>query len=148
MSINWVRFALSIVAVFMAYFMVYEGIFAVLGLKAQMEPLMRSPEDPIIGAVMGGHLVQSILIVLLYHAFVKTNDLKTGAMYGLIMGIYFAATQITQLAFKDFPEALVWDYLPIHLIAGIICAGLVPALIYKPASVGGSDDADNGTEHA
>ena len=143
MNINWVRLLITIVATFMAYGLVYESLMAIIGLGDLRTEYMRPPEDPLTMWMWTGHIIETIVIVIIFHVFVKTKDLKLGSFYGLMFGLYFAATQISTLgAVTSMPAEIVFDFVPLHLLAGLIAAGIVPTLLYAPANTVPSDHAN------
>lgn len=141
MGINWIRYILTVVAAFVAYGVIYSvGLMVMPGGEAMAE-LARAEDDPAMVWTMTGHFVETLVLVFIFHMFVKTKDLKTGGIYGLAFGLYFAATTWSMTgSVAALPADNLMTYLPLHLLAGLIGAGIVPTLLYKPV------EADEATE--
>lgn len=128
---NWVRFVLACLAVFMGYFTVYMGGGALLGINEILEVYQRAEDDPLMIYALIGHVVMTLVIVGVFFGFVKTKSLKVGAFYGAMIGLYFAAAQLSIMgSMRFFPADLVFTLLPLHVLAGIIAAGIIPTLVY------------------
>ncbi len=132
MQINGLRYVLTVVAAFVAYGLIYTGAFAVMDVGDLMAEYGRSDDDPLAAYAMIGHLLETLVLVFIYFRWVRSNAVGTGALYGTLIGLYYAATQLSTMGgFKGFTPDLVFGFLPLHVIAGLIAGGLVPAVLYK-----------------
>lgn len=131
------RFILSVVVAFIIYAALYTGLMMFLlgDIYAVNADMMRPQSDSLGMLGMAGHLVQTIIVVALFNMAVGSNDVKAGARYGLLIGGYLAATDVStyaglKLAVSPLPYSVV-----IHLLVGAV-VGMVLAKLYQPKGVG------------
>jgi len=142
MAIHYPRFLIAILATYFAYAAVYISGISVLGLDPVMVEYSRPFDDPLSLYGVGGNFVMSVMIVALHFFWVRAESWKTGAAFGLVLAIYYSASQVSTMGgFKDFPPRLVFDFLPLHLLAGIVAGGVVPGLVYKAPAARSASDA-------
>jgi len=126
------RFILSVVVAYIVYAVLYMATMmgAFSDLFMANVSLMRAPDDSLMPFAYLAHLVQTIAVVWLFDKAVGSNDVKAGAIFGLWVGVYLAATDSTyyagmKMATEPWAMAMV-----IHLAVGAI-VGAVLALLYK-----------------
>ncbi len=131
------RFILSVVVAFILYAALYIGLMGFLfaDIYTANAHFMRSPEEGLAGLEMLGHLVQTIIVVALFNMAVASNDVKAGARFGLLIGGYLAATDLSMytgltLNLSPLPYSVV-----IHLFVGAVI-GMVLAKLYRPRGLG------------
>jgi hypothetical protein len=99
------KFVLNIVLAFIVYGVLYTvGGMMFMG---AMEPGMAAmnPPEEIMMPTMAYHLVQTIVVVWLFDKAVGSGDLKAGAMFGFMVGLYLMATDsVWFTSVKDFPQ--------------------------------------------
>ena len=128
------RFILSVVVAFVIYSVFYMGLMAFVFADVYMAnaSLFRPEAEGMAMYGMLGHLVQTIIIVALFNMAVASDCLKTGARFGLLMGGYLAATDLTtymglKMSLAPLPYSIV-----IHLFVGAV-VGMVLAKLYRPS---------------
>jgi hypothetical protein len=133
------RIILCVVVAYIVYSIMYIGtmVIALGDLFAANAEFMRDPADPLMPMTYVAHLVQTIVVVLLFNLFVASNDVKRGAVFGLLVGAYLAATDSTfyfglKLSTEPWLASMI-----IHLFVGALVGGIL-AKLYK--------EADNMTE--
>ena len=131
------RFILSVVVAFIIYAALYTGLMMFLfkDVYAANAAMMRAEGDSIAMLGMLGHLVQTIIVVMLFNMAVGSNDIKAGARFGLLIGGYLAATDVSTysgltLSISPLPYSIV-----IHLFVGAV-VGMVLAKLYTPKGGG------------
>lgn len=131
---NIVRYLLAIVAAFATYAVVYSAINAAFypNMLEEMGQFVRSPEDSMMALMHIGHTIETIAMVTIYFLFVRSNDLKAGMVYGGLVGLYFAGTQLMTLGtYSNINASMVFEFVPIHIIVGGV-VGAVLSKVYLP----------------
>lgn len=109
--------------------------------------LMRPQDDPLVMYAYGGHLLQTVVVVLLFNMAVGSGDIKKGATFGALIGAYLAATDMSfyfGLQMDTSPLALS---IVIHLAVGAIVGSFLAFMHGKGmGSSGGAGAAENGNE--
>lgn len=135
------RFAGTTLAAFVAYMALYGGSVQLLFAEqfASMAAATVEPGENAL-AVMSYHLVQTIVVVWLFDKAVGSDDMKAGAIFGLMIGLYIMASDsIWFTNLKDFPQDARVVLSGMHLVIGAI----VGVLLAKLHSVGrGGEAAD------
>ena len=81
-----------------------------------------------------GHALQIFFFVLIYYVFVKSRKAKIGILFGLLMGCYLTAIDLTVLsAFNSASENFTFSMIPVNIIIGII-TGWILTMIYREKS--------------
>lgn len=124
------RFVGTVVAAYLAYSLLYVG--TMMGLFADLfsanAAMMRPETDPLIPYMYLAHLVQTIAVVLLFNKAVGSDDLKAGAMFGLLVGLYLAATDATFYFGIQMSTAPLLMSVILHLAIGAIVGVLLAKL--------------------
>lgn len=108
------KFILNVVVAFIAYGILYQGGMSMMAdtFASAMERMR--PEEEIMVPTLAYHFVQTVVVVWLFGKAVGSGDLKDGAVFGFMVGLYLMATQATWfIALKDFPQDA-------RMIAGIM----------------------------
>jgi hypothetical protein len=126
------RFFLSVIVAFIIYAALYTGLmmFALGDIYAANASLMRPESDGLAMLGLLGHFAQTIVVVLLFNMAVNSTDVGRGVRFGLLMGGYLAATDVTlyaglKMSMTPLPYSIV-----IHLFVGAII-GIVLAKLHK-----------------
>lgn len=133
------RFAGTTIAAFVAYMALYGGSVQLLFAEqfASMAAATVEPGENAL-AVMSYHLVQTIVVVWLFNKAVGSKDIKAGAVFGLMIGLYLMATDsIWFTNVKDFPQDARVVLSGLHLVVGAI----VGVLLAKLYGLGRRDEA-------
>lgn len=133
------RFVGTVVAAYLAYSILYVGTMLVLfaDLFSANAAMMRPETDPLMPYTYLAHLVQTIAVVLLFNKAVNSDDVKAGAVFGLLMGLYLAATDATFYFGMQMSTAPLMVSVVLHLVIGAI----VGVLLAKLHGVGRGSDA-------
>jgi len=125
-----VRFVGTVVAAYLAYSILYVVTMMVLfaDVFTANAALMRPETDPLMPYMYLGHLVQTIVVVLLFNKAVGSDDIKAGATFGMLMGLYLAATDATmyfglQMSIEPLTMSVIL-HLAIGAIVGVLLAKL------------------------
>ncbi|WP_286830327.1 MULTISPECIES: hypothetical protein [Kordiimonas] len=136
------KFILNIVVAFIAYGILYTAGEAIFADQFAAGMAMMHPQEAIMVPVLGYHLVQTIVVVWLFGKAVGSGDLKAGAMFGFMIGLYLLATDnnwFTML--KDFPQDARLPIDILHLVNGTIVGALLAFMWGKGWGAGSSDAA-------
>ncbi|WP_020398085.1 hypothetical protein [Kordiimonas gwangyangensis] len=135
------RFILSVVVAFVIYAALYIGLMGVVfaDIYTANAAMMRSPEEGLALFEMLGHLLQTIIVVALFNMAVGSNDVKAGARFGLLVGGYLAATDLSMYTGLTLNTSPLPYSVVIHMFVGAVI-GMVLAKLYKPAG-GGPEEA-------
>ena len=82
--------------------------------------LMRPQEDPLAMYAHIGHLLQTLVVVALFNMAVGSGDTGRGVRFGLLMGGYLAATDMTTYFGLNMSTAPLGVSIAIHLAVGAI----------------------------
>lgn len=137
------KFILNIVVAFIAYGILYSAGEAIFADKFATGMAMMNPQDTILVPVLGYHLVQTVVVVWLFGKAVGSGDLKAGAMFGFMIGLYLLASDnnwFTML--KDFPQDARLPLDMLHLVNGAIVGALLSFMWGKGMGFGAADAAD------
>ena len=75
-----------------------------------------------------------IIKSLLFYVFIKSRKAKIGILFGLLMGCYLTAIDLTVLsAFNSASENITFSMIPVNIIIGII-TGWILTMIYREKS--------------
>ena len=126
------RFFLSVIVAFILYAGLYSGlmIFVLGDIYAANAALMRPEADGMALYGILAHFAQTIIVVLLFNMAVNSTDIKAGARFGLLMGGYLAATDMTIYAGLKMDVAPLPYSIVIHLFIGAVI-GVVLAKLHK-----------------
>lgn len=131
------RFVGTTVAAFVAYGILYNVGITVL-FPAYFEAMAEATVDPgeNMLATLSYHLVQTIVVVWLFDKAVGSTDMKAGALFGFMIGLYLMATDsIWFTNLKDFPQ----DGRFILSVAHLVIGATVGLLLAKLHGVGRGD---------
>jgi hypothetical protein len=134
------RFILSVVVAFIIYAAFYIGLmgFVFADVYTANAAIIRSPEEGLVPYDMLGHLLQTVIVVALFNMAVGSNNVKAGARFGLLIGGYLAATDLSMytgltMNISPLPYSIV-----IHIFVGTVI-GMVLAKLYKPNGDGAKE---------
>lgn len=128
------RFVGTVAAAYVAYSILYIGTMMVMfaDLYSANAELMRAQDDPLVMYTYVGHLVQTIVVVLLFDKAVGSDDVKAGAIFGGLMGLYLAATDATFYFGLKMSTAPLMTSIILHVLIGVI----IGVLLAKTHGVG------------
>ncbi|MBV1900646.1 MAG: hypothetical protein KUG56_03130 [Kordiimonadaceae bacterium] len=134
------RFSATTVAAFIAYGVLYVIGVEIFADKYGSMMAFMVPEDQIAMASLAYHLVQTIIVVWLFDKAVGSSDLKDGAVFGAMIGLYLMASDsIWFISIKDLPQ----DARLVQGLMSVVIGALVGVLLAKLYSIGrGEDSAD------
>lgn len=128
------RFALCVVVAYIVYAVLYSAIM--MGVFAETfmanANMMRPPSDGLAPYMYLAHLVQTVAVVWLFDKAVGSNDVKAGAIFGLWVGTYLAATDSVNYAGLNMSTDPWLLAVITHLFVGAV-VGLVLAKLYRVA---------------
>lgn len=129
------KFILGVVVAYIAYAVLYVVLtmFVFGDLFMANAELMRAPDDPMAMYAYGGHLLQTVMVVALFNMAVGSNDVAKGAKFGLLVGGYLAATDMTFYFGMKMSTAPLAVSVIIHLVVGAII-GVLLAKLYGTGS--------------
>ena len=138
MKMSIMRFAATTVAAYILYGALYMGGAAIFADQmAAMQTAMVLPEDTFT-ATMAYHLVQTIAVVWLFDKAVGSDDMKAGALFGVMIGLYLMATNAIWFAnVKDMPQ----DARVVMSLMDIIIGAIIGVVLAKLHSMGRSEEA-------
>ena len=117
-----VRFIALTLAAFIAYAVLY--IIGVEIFADQYSSIMEHmvPEDQIAMASLSYHLVQTIIFVWLFDKAVGSSNLKDGAVFGAMIGLYLMASDsLWFISIKGFPQ----DAQMVQALMNVVIGALV-----------------------
>ena len=125
-----VRFAGTTVAAFVAYGILYTiGGMLIAGDMAAMAGHMVPPEQTFV-ATMAYHLVQTVVFVWLFDKAVGSTDMKDGAVFGAMIGLYLMASDsVWYTNLKDFPQDARMALSVMNIVFGAV-VGIVLAKLH------------------
>lgn len=99
------KFILNVIVAFIVYGILYQGGMTLMADSFAAAKALMRPDEEIMMSVMAYHLVQTVVVVWLFGKAVGSGDLKAGAMFGAMVGVYLMATQATWMtALQAFPQ--------------------------------------------
>lgn len=133
------KYILSVLIAYIAYAALYIVSMTVVFADLFMTnaDLMRPQDDPTAMYAYIGHLLQTCVVVALFNMAVGSSDMKKGAMFGVLMGGYLAATDITFYFGMKMSTAPLAMSIVIHLVVGAI----IGVLLAKLYGMGSSEEA-------
>ena len=136
-----VRFAGTTVAAFLAYGILYTiGEMLIAGDMASMAAHTVPPEQTLV-ATLAYHLVQTIVFVWLFDKAVGSTDIKDGAVFGAMIGLYLMASDSVWFTnLKDFPQ----DARMALSVMNIVFGAVVGIVVAKLHGIGRGEAADEG----
>jgi len=136
------KFILNIVVAFVVYGALYMGGGALFEAQfAAGQDMMRADTET---TALAYHFVQTVVVVWLFGKAVGSGDLKAGALYGLMMGLYLMATQATWIiAIKEFPQDGRFVSGVMDLAVGVIVGVLLAFMWGKGLGFGTADAAED-----
>lgn len=138
------KFVLNVIVAFIAFGALYTA--GGLLIADQMEAMIAAfhPEEEIFIATMSYHLVQTVVFVWLFDKAVGSGNLKDGAMFGLMVGLYLMASDaIWFTGLKDFPGDARIGLAVLNIVIGGIIGVL---LAFMHGKGWGSSSADSAAE--
>jgi len=123
------KFVLNVVVAYFAYGVLYTaGTMVFAGQFGAMAPALK-PEDTILMSEMAYHLVQTIVVVWLFNKAVGSGDMKAGALFGAMIGLYLLASDaIWYVSLAEFPQDARMVQGALHLGIGAL-VGVVLAFM-------------------
>ena len=100
------KFVLNVIVAFVAYGVLY-GVVGPMIFADGYAAIMSAakPPEEVFMSEMAYHMVQTIVFVWLFNKAVGSGDLKAGAMFGLMIGLYLMASDsIWFSTLKDYPS--------------------------------------------
>jgi len=138
------KFVLNIVLAFIVYGVLYT-VGGMVFAEAMMPGMaaMNPPED-IMVPTMAYHLVQTIVVVWLFDKAVGSGDIKAGAMFGFMIGLYLMATDsVWFVSLKDFPQDARVVLGVMNVVIGVIVGAFLAFMHSKGmGSSGGAEAAE------
>lgn len=124
------KFILSVVVAYIAYAILYVVLtmFVFGDLFMTNAELMRAPDDPMAMYAYAGHLLQTVMVVALFNMAVSSSDVAKGAKFGLLIGGYLAATDMTFYFGMKMSTAPLAVSIAIHLVVGALIGVLLAKL--------------------
>lgn len=123
------KFILNVVVAYLVYGALYTTGTVVFADQFDAMMVALKPADTILMPEMAYHLVQTIVVVWLFDKAVGSGDMKAGALFGAMIGLYLLASDaIWYVSLLDFPQdaRMVQGFL--HLVVGAI-VGVVLAFM-------------------
>ncbi len=132
------RFVGTTFAAFLVYGILYmAGAALAPEAMASMATAMVSPEETFV-ATMAYHLVQTVAVVWLFDKAVGSGDVKAGAMFGFMVGLYLmASNSIWFTNLKEFPQ----DARMIMSVMDLAVGTIIGLLLAKLHDIGRGGDA-------
>ncbi len=123
------QFALNLVVAFISFGVLHAlgNIFIYGGALESMSEYMRSADDPQQQWIRVGHLLQTAAMVYLWLGGFATNNLRGGAVFGMVYGTIIAATNMVWWSSIKLPV----DGMVVSIISGVIIGGLVGMILAK-----------------
>jgi len=144
------KFILNVVIAFVLYFVFYMGLMVgVLGdVFAVNAEFMRAENDPLMPFTMLAHLLQTIVVVAFFNFAVGSGDMGRGVRFGLLMGAYLAATDMTVYYSLKLDTTPFLYSVVIHLGVGVLIGAFLAFMWGKgwgsgPASAGDGGPSDS-----
>ena len=124
------KFIVSVIVAYIAYAALYILLTMVVfgDLFMANADLMRSPDDPMAMYAYAGHLLQTIMVVALFNMAVGSSDAVKGAKFGLLIGGYLAATDMSFYFGLKMSTAPLAVSIAIHLAVGALIGALLAKL--------------------
>ncbi len=120
------KFILNVVVAFIAFGILYTVGPMMFADAFETAMTALKPEEESLVPVMGYHFVQTVAFVWLFGKAVGSADLKSGAMFGFMVGLYLLATDnIWYSMLKDFPQGTRLPLDVMHLLFGAIVGALM-----------------------
>lgn len=136
------KFVLNVVVAYILYAALYIVTMMVIfgDVYAANAGLMRAEDDPMMPYAYVGHLLQTIIVVILFNKAVGSGDIKAGATFGALIGGYLAATDIATYASMTFSMAPLGHSIVLHILIGAI-VGSVLAFMWGKGWGSGANEA-------
>ena len=123
------KFVLNVVVAYFAYGVLYTIGTMVFADQFGAMAVALKPEETILMPEMAYHLVQTIVVVWLFNKAVGSGDMKAGAMFGAMVGLYLLASDaIWYVSLADFPQDARMVQGALHLVVGAL-VGVVLAFM-------------------
>jgi len=117
------KFILNVIVAFVAYGALYTG--GTMMFADQFAAAMEASNPESIG-VLVYHLVQTVVVVWLFNKAVGSGDMKAGAVFGTMIGLYLLASDAVWFStVKDFPGDARMVLGVMHLVVGAIVGMLL-----------------------
>jgi len=138
------KFVLNVVVAFIAYGILYQGGTMMIADQMESAKAMMNPDEEIMVATLAYHFVQTVVVVWLFDKAVGSGDMKAGAVFGAMIGLYLMATQAIWFeAVKGLPQDPRAVMAVMDIVFGAI-VGVVLAFMYSKGwgASGGEEAAD------
>lgn len=136
------KFILNVVVAFIAYGILYQGGMSIMADSFASAKAMMRPDEEIMIPTLAYHLVQTAVVVWLFGKAVGSGDIKAGAVFGFMMGLYLMATQATWFtAIRDFPQDGRMVANLMDLVIGAIVGMLLAFMWGKGLGSGAAEEA-------
>lgn len=131
---NTKRFALSVVAAYVAYLvMAYVVDLLFKGQFESLSALFRPQEDmdALLPVMLFGYFVYTVMFCYIFVKGREGGGLAEGARYGLFIGLLFAGIDIAWHAYLPITVTTTIFWVLIDVVMAVV-AGVVVAAVYKP----------------
>lgn len=121
------KFVLNVVIAYFAYFVLYTigAMYLFKDAYATMATMMYPQEQNMV-QTMGYHLVQTIVVVWMFGKAVGSGDMKAGAMFGVMFGLYLMASDaIWFVNLLAFPSDARLPQTILHIVIGALIGMLL-----------------------
>ena len=121
------KFVLNVVVAFVVYGILYAVVGPMIFAEgsASMAAFLR-PEAETQVATLSYHAVQTVVVVWLFVKAVGSGDLKAGAMFGLMIGLYLMATDSVWFAsVNGIPTDARAPYAVLNLVNNVLVGVLL-----------------------
>jgi len=135
------KFVLNVIVAFVVFGLLYQGGTMIFADRFAASAPFTKPEETIMVQALGYHFVQTVVFVWLFDKAVGSADMKAGAMFGAMVGLYLLASDSNWFVMlKDFPGDARMPLAVLHLVNGAI-VGVVLAFMHSKGwgTSGGSD---------
>ncbi|MFQ5564047.1 MAG: hypothetical protein ACE5FO_10815 [Parvularculaceae bacterium] len=131
---NVKRFALSVVAVYVAYAIMAMG--AEYLFKAQLESLEAiyrptAERDSLMAVMLLGYLLNTVMFCYIFVKGREGKGLAEGARYGLMIGLLYAGIDIAWHSYLPITATTTIVWVLVDVVMAVV-AGVVLAAVYKP----------------
>jgi hypothetical protein len=126
------KFVLNVVVAFVAYGVLYT--VGTMVFAEQYASMMQAtkPEQAIMLPTLAYHLVQTIVVVWLFDKAVGSGDMKAGALFGAMIGLYLLASDsVWFVSLLDFPQDARIVQGILHLVIGAMIGILLAFMTGK-----------------
>ncbi|GHF17120.1 hypothetical protein GCM10017044_09360 [Kordiimonas sediminis] len=130
------RFIGAVVLSYVLFAILYMigGMFVYADAMATNAALMRSMDDPFIAFSHIGHLFQTMVLVWIFFSGFDTADVKKGAFFGLMVGVFMAGSNMVWMAGLNLNTAPLVPMIINDLVAFSAVGAVLAKVFGKPAA--------------